>query len=114
MDNVQASLILHFFPRTREEWREHYPPTTGKKMTREEHISSMRGRIYIFNSGHRASDEEIFKMNPWLRNEEEFAKWQALEPFDRFRFLVGGLPWTDEMIELIKNDDGPIDKDEVS
>lgn len=51
-------------------------------------------------------DELIIKFKPWLANDEEFAKWQALEPFDRFRLMVCGLPWNDEVIELLKQDNG--------
>jgi hypothetical protein len=51
-------------------------------------------------------DDLVIKMKPWLANDEEFAKWSALEPFDRFRLMVCGLPWDDEVIGMLKHDGG--------
>jgi hypothetical protein len=59
-------------------------------------------------------EELVASQKPWLRSDEEFAKWQTLEPFDRFRLMVCGLPWDDEVIDLLKSDDGPRTQEEGS
>jgi hypothetical protein len=104
---VESLLIKEFFPNTRAEFNKHYPPTGGKKMTRDEHIASVRALITICcNYGRRAADEEVFVERPYLRSEVDFTKWEELEPFDRFVFLTCGLPWSDEIIALLKENDG--------
>jgi hypothetical protein len=130
MGKVQAELISHFFPHTREEWNNlnglNGQPFKGSTMTRQDYINSSRVGIEGFPMGLGKAhydayrelgwsgarelptfEEAVFQLKPWLRNDEEFAKWQALEPYDRFRLRVCGLPWSDEVIELLKNDDGP-------
>lgn len=122
---VESLLIKEFFPSDREGWRKHYPPTGGKKMTRQDHIDNARVGVEGFpmGLGRRLYDgyvrlewagskkmptfeEAVFAQKPWLANDAEFAKWEMLEPFDRFRLMVTGLPWDDETIELLKSDDG--------
>lgn len=122
---VESLLIKEFFPSTREEWRKHNPLTTGKKMTRQEHIDNARVGVEGFPMGLRRTyytayiesgwhgskemptfEDAVFRDKPWIANDEEFAKWQTLEPFDRFRLMVIGLPWNDETIALLKSDDG--------
>jgi hypothetical protein len=126
VSKVQAELISQFFPHTREEWRKLHPTDDKPKMTRQEHIDNARVGIEGFPMGLGKThynayrelgwsgarelptfEEAVFQLKPWLRNDEEFAKWQALEPYDRFRLMVCGLPWDDEVLELLKNDDGP-------
>lgn len=107
MNAAEAHLTTEFFPTDREAFRKHYPADgKGKTLTRQEHIDKARASIFVCNNGYRATDEEIFEIKPWLANDYEFGKYQAMEPFDRFRMMTLGLPWTDEVIEALKRDDG--------
>lgn len=122
---VESLLIKEFFPSTREEWRKRNPPSAGRQMTRQEHVDHcvfvvngiwLNKRLYeaYRELGWQGSEQmlpfedAVFKEKPWLANDKEFAKWQALEPYDRFRLMVIGLPWNDEVIDLLKTDNGPI------
>ena len=78
-----------------------YGHLVGKPCPVHGHFGEMGFKVYP------TWEELVVKLKPWLANDEEFAKWQTLEPFDRFRLLVCGLPWDDEVLEMLKHDDGP-------
>lgn len=111
MDKAQELLKSKFFPSTKEEWDKAYPEKAAEPKdwtSRLEAIENsvlgigglppMTGRTFkayckMVGIKDDKWEEYVLGCKPWLRSDEDYARWTALHPFERFQYLTGAEEW---------------------